>query len=101
MIPRRPWHRSYDPDIDWTGDGHLRPRPRGKHLSDRADTPEERSYKTESPRVPSSEHHHTLGEREVAVVSIDEEDKLQYKDNINWWEVVSIMPNGEDSQELW
>ncbi|KAL2125802.1 hypothetical protein VTI74DRAFT_2712 [Chaetomium olivicolor] len=26
MILGRPWHREYDPDIDWKGDGHLRPR---------------------------------------------------------------------------
>ena len=28
MILGAPWHRDYDPDIDWKGGGHLRPRVR-------------------------------------------------------------------------
>ena len=26
MILGRPWHRNYDPDIDWKGGSYLRPR---------------------------------------------------------------------------
>jgi len=107
IILGRPWHASYDPDIDWTGGGHLRPRPR-KHLTDRADTPEERSLDTDSSRVPSEDSHHhqengchTLDERDVAVVSIDEDGVLQHQGDINWWEVVAIMPDKEDSVRLW
>ena len=34
-------------------------------------------------------------------MSIDEDGVLQHQGNINWWEVAAIMPNYEDSAELW
>ena len=99
MILGRPWHRDYDPDISWKGDGHLRPRER-KHptnlVEERAEQeprqsrgsgqtpsegPPQEAASTEERTLKSGRSglRHDKETRTIAVVLVDEHGTLKHK----------------------